>query len=270
MVTTYLQGGLGNQMFQIAAAFAHAKKNSDTSVFDLNNSHTPHQGKNISKYKNTIFREFNHMDNVYNLCNKVFSQPGHSYCEIPHFDNQQLQGFYQSEKFFLNVKTELVSKLINGLYSEKEKHEKVVDFLNNIEFHYEGGYSTPLVSVHIRRGDYLRFPHVHTLCDLDYYKRTLSIMEEKIGKFTPIFISDDKKWCEENFKGIVSPFDDEVEDLILMTKCDHNIIANSSFSWWGAYLNLNPNKIVIGPKRWFGPGGPQDQDDTLPETWIKI
>lgn len=266
MVTTYLQGGLGNQIFQIAVAYAHADKNFDTAVFDLNNSHTPHQGENISKYKNNIFREFNHMDNVYNTCNKAFSQPGHSYCEIPYFDNQQLQGFYQSEKFFLNVKTDLINKLISGLNSEKEKYDNVKKFLSDLEFHYE----KPCVSVHIRRGDYMKFPHVHTLCGLDYYKNALSIMKEKIGDFTPIFISDDKQWCKDNFEGIVSPFDDELEDLMLMSNCSHNIIANSSFSWWGAYLNQNPNKIVIGPKRWFGPSGPQDQDDTIPDTWFKI
>ena len=59
-------------------------------------------------------------------------------------------------------------------------------------------------------------------------------------------------------------------DLCLLTLCDHLILSNSSFSWWGAYLNQNPNKIVIGPKRWFGPGGPKDQEDTIPDDWIKI
>lgn len=267
MITSYLQGGLGNQIFQIVAAYSHATKNNDTAVFDLNNSHTPHQGQNISKYKNNIFNGFNHMDNVYDVCNKVFSQPGHSYCDIPYFNNQQLQGFFQSEKFFLNVKTDVINKLTNGLMVEKEKYENVIDFINGLKEH--GGVRR-LVSVHIRRGDYIKFPTIHTLCGLSYYTKALSLMEEKIGDFTPIFISDDKQWCLDTFNGIISPFSDEIEDLILMSNCDHNIIANSSFSWWGAYLNLNPNKIVIGPKRWFGPAGPQDQDDTLPNNWIKI
>lgn len=95
-------------------------------------------------------------------------------------------------------------------------------------------------------------------------------MKEKIGDFIPIFVSDDKNWCKENFNGIISPFEDEIEDLILISLSDHNIIANSSFSWWGAYLNENKNKIVIGPKIWFGFAGPQDQDDTIPNNWIKI
>lgn len=267
MITSYLSGGLGNQIFQIVAAYSHAIKNNDTAVFDLNNSHTPLQGQNISKYKNNIFSEFNHMDNVYDVCNNTFSQPGHSYCDIPYFTNQQLQGFFQSEKFFLNVKTDIINKLINGIKIEKEKYENVIDFINKLKKDNE---TLKLVSVHIRRGDYIKFPNIHTLCGLDYYKKALSFMEEKIGDFTPIFISDDKQWCFDNFKGVISPFNDELEDLILMFNCDHNIIANSSFSWWGAYLNENKNKIVIGPEKWFGPAGPQDQQDTIPNEWIKL
>lgn len=267
MITSYLQGGLGNQIFQIVAAYSHAVKNNDTSVFDLNISHTPHQGQNVSKYKNNIFSKFNHMDNVYDVCNKIFLQPGHSYCDIPYHTNQQLQGFFQSEKFFLNVKTDIINKLINGLKVEEEKYKNVIDFIKELK---QRDRIQNLVSVHIRRGDYIKFPDIHTICSLDYYKKALYIMKEKIGDFTPIFISDDKQWCSYNFNGIISPFDDELEDLILMFNCDHNIIANSSFSWWGAYLNENKNKIVIGPEKWFGPGGPQDQQDTIPENWIKL
>jgi hypothetical protein len=95
-------------------------------------------------------------------------------------------------------------------------------------------------------------------------------MKEKIGDFTPIFISDDKKWCYDNFHGFISPFNDELEDLMLMSNCSHNIIANSSFSWWGAYLNQNIDKVVIGPKKWFGINGPQDEGDIIPHNWIKI
>lgn len=88
-----------------------------------------------------------------------------------------------------------------------------------------------------------------------------------------VFVSDDMNWVKDNFKGdnlIYSPFKDEVMDFTLMTLCDNNIIANSSFSWWGAYMNKNKDKIVIGPKIWFGPNGPQTTQEIIPENWIKV
>jgi hypothetical protein len=261
MVTSYLQGGLGNQMFQITAAYNLAKEHNDKAEFNFNESHTPHQGNNVIKYKNTIFKEFNHNDKI-KIENK-FSQNGHKYEIIPYSKNLELIGFYQSEKFFLKSKKDITDKLLCGLHSEKDKVKMVSNFIENLRPH-------KLVSVHIRLGDYLKFTHVHPPCTLDYYNKALFLLKEKIGDFTPIFLSDDKQWCIKNFNGLVSPFTDEVEDMLLMSKCDHNIIANSSFSWWGAYLNTNPNKIVIGPKKWFGANGPQDQEDTIPKKWIKI
>jgi len=265
MVTVYFAGGLGNQLFQVAAAYNLAKQNNDESIFNLNISHTPLQGSEIKKYKNNIFKEFNHSDNI--VFDNVFSQSGHGYEKIPYKKNIELQGFFQSEKFFIENKEEFVEKINIGLKSEKDRYDKVIFWLKNIK---KENSNLPIVTLHVRRGDYLRFKNVHTLCSLEYYEDSLNLIKQKIGDFTTIIISDDKDWCKENLKGIISPFYDEIDDLILMSNSDHNIIANSSFSWWGAYLNKNINKIVIGPKVWFGPGGPQDQDDTIPSTWIKL
>jgi hypothetical protein len=259
MVTCYFQGGLGNQIFQLVATYNLAKLNNDVPEYNLNESHTPNQGFIISKYKDNIFKEFKHTDQL--TIENIFSQEGHCYKNIHYQPNLQIQGYFQSEKYFIENKNEIINKLLTGLYSY-EKSKDVFDYVKN--------FNKPLVSVHIRRGDYLNFSHIHTPCSLEYYENALSTMKEKIGDFIPIFISDDKVWCNENFNSIISPFDDELMDLTLMTKCDHNIIANSSFSWWGAYLNQNNDKIVIGPKKWFGPGGPQNQEDTIPENWIKI
>ena len=271
MISVYLQGGLGNQMFQIAVAYNHAKKNSDTAVFDINNSHTPHQGQNISKYKNNIFSGFNHMDNVYDMCSNTFSQPGHSYCEIPYKVNQQLQGFYQSEKFFINSKTELVELFRNGLiYGDKTRNSWIE--INNELSDLRKELNKPIVSIHIRRGDYLKFLGIHDPCPVSYYNKAMELMRNKIGDFHAYFISDDIEWCKDVFKGEgnFSKNLDELEDMILMINSDHNIIANSSFSWWGAYLNTNPYKIIIGPEKWFGSMGPQDQQDIIPKNWIKL
>lgn len=263
MITTYLQGGLGNQIFQIVAAQNLALNNKDLAAFNFNESHTPLQGEQASKYKNTIFNNFTHKEDI--VIENVFTQKGHAFEHITYKKNLQLQGFFQSEKFFSENKEIIVDMILKGIKSENEKWEKVIDFISNCE--------KPLVSVHVRRGDYLNLPHIHTPCSLEYYKDALSFIKEKIGDFKPVFISDDKNWCIETFKDLdclISPFNDEIEDLILMINCKHNIIANSSFSWWGAYLNQNPNKIIVGPKKWFGPAGPQDQQDTIPENWVKI
>ena len=268
MITANLQGGLGNQMFQIVAAYAHARKHNDVAVFNLNTSQTFLQGENISKYKNKFF-EFTHLDNVYTICNKPFVQPGHSFCHIPYEKNQQLQGYFQSEKFFINVKEEIINKFIKSLKTNyKETWNSINNHLNTLRT----TTNSKIVALHIRRGDYLKNPHIHPTCPVDYYLKGLKLIENKIGKIHPYFISDDIAWCKKVFTngGSFSSYSDEMEDLMLMINCDHNIIANSSFSWWGAYLNVNPNPIIISPCTWFGPAGPQDQEDTVPESWIKI
>ena len=268
MITVYLQGGLGNQMFQIAAAYSHAKKNKDKAVFDLDNSHTPLQGENSSKYKGKLFR-FDHLKNVYNVCNKTFSQPNHGYCVIPYEKNQQLQGFFQSEKFFINHKEDIIEIFRKGLKDGYPNRWSSIEIgLKDLR----NKSHKPIVSIHIRRGDYLKFSGIHDTCSVDYYNKSMEIMKEKIGDFHPYFVSDDIEWCRKIFgdSGSFSSYTDEIDYIILMVNSDHNIIANSSFSWWGAYLNNNKNKVVIGPIRWFGPKGPKDQKDIIPDTWIKI
>lgn len=109
------------------------------------------------------------------------------------------------------------------------------------------------VSIHVRRGDYVKHSQFVQLWDTDYYVRA---MEQFPGARFLIF-SDDKPWCREHFQGPHFEFAwgrDEIEDLNLMASCRHNIIANSSFSWWAAYLNQNPNKQVIYPKAWHSDG----------------
>ncbi len=267
MITVYLQGGLGNQMFQIASTYSHAKKHGDRVVFNLSNSHTPLQGENSSKYKDKLL-QFPSDNNVYDVCTKVFVQPGHSFCELPYFPNLQLQGFYQTEKFFLEHKDEIIGRFRVGLHSYNTKWDKVTTHLDEVR----DKVGKPVVAIHIRRGDYLKFKGIHDPCPVEYYNQSMDIMKEKIGDFHAYFVSDDINWCREIFEGhgSFSEYTDELEDMMLMVNSDHNIIANSSFSWWGAYLNTNPDKVVIGPEKWFGPRGPQDTDDVIPNDWIKI
>lgn len=254
MVSCSLQGGIGNQMFQIAAAHALALRHNDISGFDLNKCHTPLQGKPSNTYKENILKSIKNINN-YNF-KYLYVEPKFSYQEIPYVNDLLIQGFYQSEQYFIDYKNEIIK-----LFSDELNNEFIDEFLSN--------YYKPITSVHIRRGDYLNNQNFHKLCSVEYYKNAMDI----IGDSTYIFISDDINWVKEHFKGdniIYSPFKYEIDDLTLMTKCDNNIIANSSFSWWGAYLNKSNNKKIIAPKEWFGPNGPKDTHDIIPNDWITI
>jgi hypothetical protein len=260
-------GGLGNQIFQVTAAYSHAKNNNDTPCFNLNYSHTPLQGENIIKYKDILFKEFCHDEKVLDKCTNVYSEKKHSYDNIPYTPNQQLQGYFQSEKYFHNHKEEIIDKLLKGLRNY-DKWDEITQEINNLK----GELNKPIVSLHVRRGDYLKNPHIHPPCSVSYYNNAIDYLKENLGDFMVYFVSDDIRWCKETFGDghLYSNYTDELDDLVLMVNSDHYIIANSTFSWWGAYMGINMNKIIIAPNIWFGVGGPKDQEDIIPKNWIKI
>ena len=264
MITCNLMGGLGNQMFQIAVAYNIAKLNNDEAAFNFLECTTILQGNNSSKYMGNIFSEFKNLSEIESL--SFYKEKKFSFDKITYEPNLSLIGYFQSEKYFVESKTEICKKFISGLKKEIEIFDKVKKFIKDIN-----EKNLPIVTIHVRRGDYVGLQHIHKLCSLQYYQDSISFMVNKIGDFLPIIISDDKEWCKLVFNvGVVSPFYDELEDLVLMINSDHNIIANSTFSWWGAYLNENENKIVISPKEWFGESGHQDQDDIIPTNWNKL
>jgi hypothetical protein len=248
MISCHLQGGLGNQMFQIAATVSLAIDNSDQACFNFSNCETRLQGKPSYFYENNIFKKICNNKNISFL--SYYSEPKFSFTEIIYTSNMQLFGYFQSEKYFINNK-----KTIKNLFDLEI--EKVSKPSNNV------------TSVHIRRGDYIRLDQYHRVLGIEYYKKAI----ETIGTGDFLFFSDDMSWVKENFIGnnfYYSHYNDDLLDLSLMSICDNHIIANSSFSWWGAYLNKNENKKVIAPSDWFGPIGPKDTQDLLPENWIKI
>lgn len=256
MITSRLRGGLGNQMFQISAAHALAISNNDQSCFDFDSCYTPLQGNSSKYYIDTIFKKIN------TKCNQSFDWQYHeltfSYLEIPYRKNLILNGYFQSEKYFANFKKEIID-LFYIPESHKDSIKKILE-LNKIK-------ST--TSVHVRRGDYLKFSNIYKICNLEYYSQAMAMFKDT----TFIFISDDIQWVKDNFSGdniIYSPFKNEIMDLILMTMCDNNIIANSTFSWWGAYLNQNKNKKVIAPNKWFSENSKIDESDIIPSDWFKI
>ena len=263
IVTVRLQGGLGNQMFQIATTHAYAKKFNFIPKFDFARCITVHQGFSSPKYKDTLFKNLISFDYTTNNFINYFKEPNHSFNEIPYYDdNLFLDGYFQSEKYFKKNKKEL-QELFHLDYT------KILFFLESLPKNKD------ITSIHIRRGDYLKFPGIHDICSLEYYKNAMEV----IGDNNFIIVSDDMDWCRENIKGkniYYSPFTDEIEDLLLISSCKNKIIANSSFSWWGAYLdgdnylNSDITSKVIAPKKWFGVSGPQEQNDIIPSSWIKI
>lgn len=253
MISARLQGGLGNQLFQISAAHALALRNSDESGFNINDCYTPLQGHKSIKYRDNILKNVNI---THHKPENIYVEPNFGYNKIKYTKDLLLHGYFQSEKYFIDFKNDIVN-----LFHIPE-YDHINKFMSNLP--------RPITTVHIRRGDYLNNSLFHSVLGLDYYKSAMSRLEGH----NFLIISDDKKWVEDNFNGdnIWKSKFDEIEDLVLMTKSDNCIISNSTFSWWGAYLNRTPDKIVISPnsKNWFGPLGPKERDDIIPNDWIQI
>ncbi len=162
----------------------------------------------------------------------------HSYIE-PHFafndavfdvpDNCNLQGFFQSQRYFAHCEAEIRASL-----RFKPAVVAKADSASPRLLGRSWLRGTP-VSLHVRRGDYLTLPTYHPFCGREYYEGALALMEERFGRLRVIVFSDDLDWCRETFRGRRYRFsnNDRGTDLLLMSRCDHHILANSSFSWWG-------------------------------------
>ena len=256
MIITKLQGGLGNQLFQWAYGKTLAVKNNtnlflDTTFYSDQTGNTP-RNYELTKFPNLICKnpEIEHRETI--IIGDNFHYNEFIYNEKYHF---YLNGFWQSENYFSSV-----SDLI------REQLQPTTETLKKLK-QYINGKS---ISLHVRRTDYVTSNGFHPVQTLEYYNKALEI----IGNYDQLLVfSDDINWCKENLKYDNILFienQDNVEDLWLMSLCDHNIIANSSFSWWGAWLNKNKNKIVIAPNNWFGVQTNLNNLDMVPANWIKI
>jgi len=288
MIITRISGGLGNQMFQYAIAKAIAKKNND--VFKLDLSFYPKQ--TLRKYELDLLNIDEHIASEdeciklrgkENLVFKVKNRLGltinrpKSYIlesSLTLFDfviynregNIYLDGFWQNEEYFKSIRKDILKDFTLKDVIEEE----VKKYLESIQ-------NSNSVSLHVRRGDYIDNSYtnnVHGVCSLRYYKKAIEHIIQKIEK--PIFyiFSDDIAWCKDNFdflesKVFVDNTKSALDDLELMKHCKHNIIANSTFSWWGAWLGKNSDKIVVAPQVWFVEDGWKDLTIAKKE-WIKI
>lgn len=244
-ITNVMSGGLGNMMFQIAAAYGLSKSVGQQLVLNPNHVGTLHRPP--LAYKDTIFKNIKTAEGSYDFY--IIKEESFAYKRLPSsIRNILLDGYFQSYKYFEHCQDE-IRELFN--YEVPTKYNP------------EGK-----VSLHIRRGNYTNLSQHHHNLSLSYYHNAISFF--KGYKF--LIFSDDVEWCKENFIGdqfeIVEDQTDE-QDLYLMSLCEHNVIANSTFSWWGAWLNRNPNKIVVYPNKWFGPLNSQFTTyDLFPPEWI--
>jgi hypothetical protein len=250
MVTTTFIGRLGNSMFQIAACIGYAKKYGYT------------WGVPNYQRESSILTHFPNLPRC-NDNEKRYNehQPGHDhdwfdYHEIPNVGpDVNLFGFWQSWKYFDNAKDEVKQVFKLKEYPEYKEY----------------------ISIHVRRGDYVKHAGSFPPIDMNYLEKAFSHFSHNDKG---IVFSDDIEWCKNalsQYKNLeYSEGCSEYEDLSKMASCSNHIIANSTFSWWGAWLGHNPDKVVISPSivrgNWFGyeSGVKQDPVDLLPPNWIQI
>lgn len=189
------------------------------------------------------------------------------------FDEEKLKangsklyfGYWQNQRYFIDIEEEIKS----SFQFKNELSEKNETYLHSIR-------QSNSISVHIRRGDYIGHESLGGLCSLEYYQNAIAIIQAKIESASFFIFSDDMEWCKNN---LLLPANttfvegnkgqNSYVDMQLMSNCKHNVIANSSFSWWGAWLNQNLEKIVIAPGKWINDDNYNDSD-IIPKAWLKI
>ena len=254
MITSFLQGGLGNQLFQISAAISLAIENGDEAAFDVANHHLPLQGRKCENYIKTIFRNLNFSSGL--PIKYVYREPYFHYEKINYVPDMALLGYFQSEKYF-----EKHAGIIRELFSIDEETKNLID-----EKYGEVLKKEP-IAVHVRRGDYLKFSDTHPPCSIEYYKKAIETFP---ADSSFLFFSDDIGWCKEMFTQENFIFVEGNEDLLdfyLISLCNGVILSNSSFSWWAAWLNEADGKQILVPKEWFGKKVEHDTKDLIPSRW---
>lgn len=281
MIISKLCGGLGNQMFQYAVARTLADNFArplflDISYFDHQANDTPRQYSldvfniraeiasldMIKSVKSGFWNSFLNF-NKSKIVKESKTNQYHEISLISSSQNYYLDGYWQTEKYFLVNR----QKLLND-FCLKQSLSAVA---NNLANHAKSVCS---VSIHVRRGDYLNYSNTFNIQSVDYYQRAINVLKNKL--VSPIFFvfSDDITWCKANlsFANDLIFIDESIADyeqLTLMSLCSHHIIANSSFSWWGAWLGLNQDKVVIAPQNWFADHA-LTVNDIVPNDWLKL
>lgn len=289
MIIVKLIGGLGNQLFQYAAARSLAnrkntklcidatgfdkaskdiKRNYELDLFNIDASFaSAEQVRKITR-PSVISRGFNKLRPYYR---KNYYREQYAHFDPNFFkasSSTLLEGYWQSERYFKEIRNIILDEFrITAPLSSS-----TVDLASRIS-------NSNSVSLHVRRGDYISNPETfkfHGICEPEYYGKALELLAGKAGPIEIFVFSDEIEWAKKNIltRSPITFVDHNdsghaYEDLYLMSLCRHNIIANSSFSWWGAWLNKNPGKIVVAPSKWFGEAN-IDTKDLIPQEWLKV
>jgi len=267
-ITTNHTGGICNVMFKLSAAISLSLDNNVDYMFSTEflrpiSDECPKPGfdPDYSIYGDNLLRDISFIEKL-PIPYRIHKEPAtFNYGPITYNkgENLLLEGYYQSEKYFINNKDYIINLFKPTENIKKNILEKLPNVKNSI-------------SIHIRRGDYLASPNYHPQQSLEYYMSAINLLG--INRNYLIF-SDDLNGVKSMFeflpnKQFISLGKDYL-DLYAISMCEHNIIFNSTFGWWGAYLNENKDKKIIGPNNWFGSHSSHlNSSDILPDNWIKF
>ncbi len=281
MIAVKLMGGLGNQMFQYAAGKRLAIHHKTKLVLDISHYNNQPEEEVPRQYELNCFNIREHIIDQSleeGGLKRLFRSVDFNIIRESHFsfdeqvlnaaDNTLLIGYWQSEKYFADISDQIRKDYIfkNPLSTPKQK------LAGRIKT------SDQSVSVQVRRGDYISHAHssrFHGALPLSYYSKATSVLTKAIKQPHFFVISDDTEWCRQNLKfNYETTYVDHIagsgqEDMHLTSLCRHNIIANSTFSWWGAWLNKNSEKLVIAPKQWFK-DPKAETPDVVPADWTRV
>jgi hypothetical protein len=282
MINVILKGGLGNQMFEYASArhlsikykknlvlnteyFLNIPKGDVPRKYQLDIFHIDEKTK-IKETINPLFKLIQKV--VLKISNKFFGEKIQIALanillkvNLPVY----LNGYFQSEKYFKDSRDILLKEftLTKEIGQEAKKLKEILE-------------KSESICLNVRRGDYLRpdYIKIFGVLSMEYYQEALKYIKDKVKNPLVCVFSDDPEWVKKEFKidNVIFAGTDilkDYEQMYLMSLCKHNIIANSSFAWWGAWLNQSLNKIVIAPKQWAG-NKTSNELDILPKTWIQM
>lgn len=294
MIISELCGGLGNQMFQYAFSRAISLKLGEKLkvVYTTLPGQTIHNGFELPRvfsmdidlatfseirkslnlfYTSALFRKIISNEKYYLLKHNSFitERDFELLCKSEKLHSGLFfSGYWQSEKYFLEFQ-DVIRKDFTFTYCNDAK---TLGYLEKIK----KGQS---LSIHIRRGDYItnsKAANTHGVCSVEYYKKAYYMMRERFPDINVFIFSDDIDWVLSTFKPIIPNMTvventgiNSFKDMFLMSNCQHHIIANSSFSWWGAWLNPSLDKIIISPKNWFL-SVDKNENDLIPSNWLKV